>query len=131
MTLRKTLSLSLICLIINSVAMNTAFAGAKQEEQAQFTHKVKIHVSRLGTGESAQIEVKLDDKTELKGYVKEASSESFLLADAKSGAVTIVQYPQVKKLKGYNLSTGQKVAVGVGVSAGLIFLIWALYSTSD
>jgi uncharacterized membrane protein len=129
--MRKTVASILICLFINLTGFNSANASPKYDENARLTKKIKAGVVKLGTGENAHVEIELHDETILKGYVKETDADSFVVADAKNGAVRIVHYPQVKKLKGYNLSTGQKVAVGFGVSLGILFLIWVLISTSD
>ena len=34
-----------------------------------------------------------------------------------------IAYPQVKSVKGNNLSTGAKIAIGVGIVAAIIFII--------
>ena len=48
--------------------------------------------------------------------------ERFTVTD-KTGAATSVAYPQVKSVQGNNLSTGAKIAIGVGIAAALIFAI--------
>ena len=36
---------------------------------------------------------------------------------------TTIDYPQVKSVKGNNLSIGAKIAIGVGIAAALVFII--------
>jgi hypothetical protein len=45
---------------------------------------------------------------------------------------TQVAYPQVKSVKGNNLSTGAKIAIGVGIAAAVIVLIfWKVVVDDD
>jgi hypothetical protein len=100
-----------------------AYAASKEEKEARFAEKVKTNILKLGIGESARVEVKLRDKTKLKGYISAANGESFTVTDSKTGTVTTVAYPQVKSVKGNNLSTGAKIAIGVGIVAAILFII--------
>lgn len=121
---KKLLSLSLVALLINLAGMHVAYAGSKEEKQARLAEKVKASVLKLGTGEAARVKVKLRDKTKLEGYISAADGEGFIVTNPKTGMATTVAYPQVKSVKGNNLSTGAKIAIGVGIAAAIIFLIW-------
>ena len=99
-----------------SIAANTT------SKEARFAAKVKTDIAKLGTGPAARVEVNLKDKTKLKGYVSEVSDGHFVVVDYKTGAATQVPYPQVKKVKGNNLSTGAKIAIGIGVAIAFLVL---------
>jgi hypothetical protein len=118
--IKKVLCLLLIGSII-SVSGKYALAAGTNVTEAAAAEKVKAAIAKLGTGPSAKVEVTLHDKSKLKGYIKEANEEHFVLVYEKTGAMTEVAYPQVKKIKGNNLSTGAKVAIGV--AAGLLVLL--------
>jgi hypothetical protein len=120
---KKLLSLSLVALLINLAGVTPAYAATKEEKQALFTEKVKGSVLKLGTGEAARVKVKLRDKTKVAGYISSADGEGFTVVDAKTGMATTIAYPQVKSVKGNNLSTGAKIAIGVGIAAAIIFAI--------
>jgi hypothetical protein len=120
---RKLLSLSLIALLTNLAGMSPAYASSKEEKQALFAEKVKASVLKLGSGEAVRVKVKLRDKTKLEGYVSGAGEEAFTVTNPKTGIATTVAYPQVKSVQGHNLSTGAKVAIGVGIAAAVIFII--------
>lgn len=105
----------LIALVLNLTGSATALAGTNPEKEARFAQKVKTEIAKLGTGRDAQVELKLRDKTKLKGYISEVSDESFAVVDEKTGSATTVTYPQVKQVKGNNLSMGVKIAIGVGI----------------
>lgn len=121
--LKKFLSLALVGLLINMVSVSPVYAGSKEEKEARFAEKVKKGVLKLGTGTDARVEVKLRDKTKLKGYISEAGEDSFIVVDAKMGVATTVAYPQVKQVKGNNLSTGANIAIAVGALLLVLLLV--------
>ena len=129
---KKLLSLSLIALLTNSAGMPPAYASSKEEKHARFADKVKVSVLKLGSGEAARVKVKLRDKTKLEGYISAADAEGFIVTNSKTGMATQVSYPQVKSVKGNNLSTGAKIAIGVGIAAAVIFIIlWKVIVDED
>ncbi len=129
---RKLFSLALVALLLNSVGMRLAYADSKEEKQARFAEKVKVNVQKLGTGETARVKVKLRDKTKLEGYISAIREEDFTVTDRKTGAATTIAYPQVKSVKGNNLSTGAKIAIGAGIAAAVILLIfWKVVVDED
>lgn len=123
---KRILSVVLVASLLSvagPVSARAAGSGSKAEKEAVFVEKLKEGVARLGTGTEARVEVKLKDKTKLKGYVSEVGGEGFSVVDAKTGRETRVAYPQVQKVKGHNLSTGAKVAIGLGVAVAVL-VIW-------
>lgn len=122
--LKRNLVLMLVGALIFSLSTTPmTLAKSKEEKAAEFTSKVKTGIAQLGIGPEARIEVKLRDKTKLKGYVSQIHDSSFVIADAKTGATTEVSYPNVTSVKGSNLSTGAKIAIGVAIGVGVTFLI--------
>jgi type II secretory pathway pseudopilin PulG len=129
---RKILSLALVALLINLAGAPHAYAGAKEEKQARLVAKVKANIHRLGTGEASRVKVVLRDKTKVEGYVSAAGDETFTVTDPKTGAATAVAYPQVRGVQGNNLSTGAKIAIGVGAAAAIVLLIlWKVVVDDD
>lgn len=118
---KKLLSALLVGLLIQLACIQPASAATRAEKEARFTEKVKAGIAKLGTGPQAVVEVKLRDKTKLNGYISEATDDYFVVMDM-TGNSTQVAYPQVKGVKGNNLSTGAKIAIGVALIGG-IFLI--------
>jgi hypothetical protein len=98
--------------------------AAADNEKLQSEAKIRTAVFKLGTGSAAQVEITLRDKTRLKGFVSEASDESFLIVDAATGTHRVIPYAQVKKIKGHNLSTGAKVAIGFGIALVVLILVF-------
>jgi len=121
--IKKTLCWLLIGSIVIVSGGRTALAAGVNAKEAALTREVKTAIAKLGTGPEARVEITLHDKSKLKGYIKDADEEHFVLVN-KTGAATEVAYPQVRKVKGNNLSTGVKVAIGVGVGLLILLLIF-------
>lgn len=124
--LKKIICLALAGLLISVAGAGPVRAASKEEKQARFAEQVKAGIAKLGTGADARVEVRLRDKTKLKGYVSEVAGEHFVVADSKTGAAAAVAYSQVKQVKGHNLSTGARVAVGIALAVALLIGIAAL-----
>lgn len=120
---KKLLSVFLVALLINVAGATPAYAASREEKQARFAEKVKASVLKLGTGESARVKIQLRDKAKLAGYIGAADGDGFTVVDSKTGTATTIAYAQVKSVQGNNLSTGAKIAIGVGVAAAIIFII--------
>ena len=120
---KKLLALTITVFLINLLCAAPVTAATKGEDDAKFAEKVKTEIAKLGTGPDALIEVSLRDKTKLKGYVGEADDTHFAVVNPKTGTTTMVTYPQVKKVKGNNLSTGARIAITIGIVIGVLFLI--------
>jgi hypothetical protein len=123
---KKILVVVLVGLLVNMVSVKGAETGSKEEQQARFVEKVKKEIAQLGTGTDAQVKIKLRDNRKLKGYVDNVGEDSFVVVDAKTGAATTVAYPQVKQVKGNNLSTGVKIAIGAGVVLGILVALFLI-----
>ena len=127
--LKRICSVVLAALLLQSVAV-PAFAKSDAGKAAKRAGKVRAQLAKLGTGKEARVRLELRDKARLEGYISEAGAESFVVTDS-AGKATTVAYPQVSKAQGNNLSTGAKIAIGVGIGAGvtlLIFLIWLAHA---
>jgi hypothetical protein len=105
-----------------------AIAGSKVEKESRRIEKVKAGVAKLGVGRDARIDIKLKDKTKLSGYLSQVNDDSFVVSDLKTEAATTVAYPEVAQVRGHNLSTGVKIAIGIGIVVlviGIIILVAA------
>ena len=127
--LKKICSFALAALLLQAAAV-PAFAKSSAEKEAKRAEKVRTQLANLGTGSDARVKLVLRDKTRLEGYVSEAGPESFVVVN-KAGVATTVAYPQVAKAKGNNLSTGGKIAIGIGIGAGITLLIALIIASSD
>lgn len=127
---KKICSLMLSALLLQAAAI-PAFAATSAEKEAKRAEKVRTQLARLGTGQDARVKLELRDKTQLEGYISELGGESFVVTN-KAGVATTVAYPQVGKVKGHNLATGDKIVIGVGVGVAIVLLvIWHMYSVNE
>ncbi len=111
----KVLCLVFVGFLLGVAGVRPAYAESKEEKETRRAEQVKQGIRKLGTGADARVEVKLRDKTKLKGYVSEAGEDSFVIVDEKTNTTSTVPYPQVKQVKGNNHSTAVEIAIGVGV----------------
>ena len=79
--------------------------------------KIKTDVSKRGTGEKSKVVVKMKDGTKRKGFISQTGEDSFDLTDSKTKQTTAVAYRDVEQVKKQGLSTGAKIAIGVGIAA--------------
>jgi YD repeat-containing protein len=115
---RKLCALALSLLMFHGAFARPA-AAAQGDRRAA---RVKAEVARLGTGDRARVKIELHDGRKLEGHVTETAEQHLTLTDA-AGTPTRLDYTQIKKLKGRNLSTGTKVGIGLGLGAGLTLLV--------
>ena len=126
---KKFLSLALVALLMQMASAQSAYASTKAGKEARFTEKVKAGIATLGVGPEARVKVKLRNKTNLEGYVSEVGEDYFMVTDAETGVATPVPYPQVKQVKGNNLSSGARIAIVVGIVALLVAIALAASGT--
>lgn len=121
--LKKYASLILVGLIINLFFSSFAFA---QDTETRATEKIKIKIAKVDIG-GKTIEVKLKDKTKVKGYITEIKDDQFVLVSKKNGASTNISYDQAQKVN-IPLTTLQKVGIGVAI-AGLAIVVYGVVGT--
>lgn len=122
--LKRFLCLTLIASITIVTGGRLALAADANAKEVAFTEKVKAAIAKLGTGPSAHVQLTLRDNSKLTGYISEANGQNFVVVNEKTGATTEVAYPQVKQVKGNNLSTGAKVCIGLAVGFLVLILVF-------
>lgn len=110
----------LVALLLNVAGATSVRAGAQLVEQTRNVEKVKENVRRVGTGETARLELKLWDGRKLKGYLREAGEDDLTIVDSKTGAATKVTYAQVRQVKGGNRLTTAKVGLTLAKGAAIV-----------
>ena len=117
---KKFLSLTLIVLLLNVFGVTPVRAGAQVVAQTRNVEKVKESVVKLGVGEAARVELKLWDGSKLKGYISETGADSFTVASAQTGAVTKLNYADVRQIKGSNRLTAAKVGLTLAKGVAVV-----------
>ncbi|HUS12126.1 MAG TPA: hypothetical protein VMZ30_16795 [Pyrinomonadaceae bacterium] len=129
--MKKLLTMIIACLVLSAISVRPVAASSNVEKEVRFAGKVKSGIEKLGSGRDTRVEVKLRDKTRLKGYVSEIGETEFVVTDAKTGASNKVAYADVAQVKGNNLSTGAKIGIGIGIGVGLTILVVLLIIASN
>ena len=117
---KKVCSLVLSALLLQAAAV-PAFAATSAEKEAKRAEKVRTQLLKLGTGADARVKLVLRDKTKLEGFVSQAGADTFAVTD-RAGKTTTVEYSQVGKTRGHNLSTGAKIGIGAGITLLIVLL---------
>ena len=112
----KKLLLLILAFFISSPTVPSACAQSGADKQGEEVSKLKSKVAKRGVGPDAKVKVTLLDGTRIQGYISEARTDSFTVTDAKTGGRVVVEYSQVKQLKGDGLSRGAKIGFGVGIA---------------
>lgn len=121
--MKKLLTMIVVGLVLGAISVRPVAASSNAEKEVRFAGKVKTGIEKVGSGRDTRVEIKLRDKTRLKGYVSEIGDNEFVVTDAKTGASNKVAYANVAQIKGNNLSTGAKIAIGIGIGAGITILV--------
>jgi hypothetical protein len=126
---KRTLATFLAGLLLTMLVgvRTAASAASKPDKQARFAERVRLNIAKLGVGDQAHIALKLKDKSKVAGYIREVSDDSFVVVHPKFGTVTSVKYTEVAQVKGQNLSTGAKIAIGIAIGAGVVLLLLLIY----
>jgi hypothetical protein len=128
--LKKICSALLSALLLQAAAA-PALAKSDADKEAARAEKVRTQLAKLGTGKDARVRVELRDKTKLEGYLSEVGDTHFAVTDS-TGKTTTVAYPQVKKARGNNLSTGAKIAIGAGIAAAVVLIVlYSMYAANE
>ena len=80
----------------------------------------------MGVGVNARVEVKLHDKTRLKGYISDADQDSFTVVESKTGSSKTVSYADTSSAKraGSGVSAKTWIILGaVAVAQPVVLLV--------
>lgn len=130
--MKKYLSIALSVLMLHAFSFAPLASEMPKDKarKAMLASQVKAGIAHLGTGTSSRVRVVLYDKTKYHGYITEIAEDHFVIADAKTGAMAPIAYPEVKGIKGNNLSTGAKIGIGVAIVAA-VGIIAAVVASKD
>jgi hypothetical protein len=119
--LRRLTAIALAALLLQTFAAGASVrAETREEKDARRAERVKRAVGKLGTGGTTQVIVRMKDKTSLEGFVNEIGPDTFVVVGRKANVSTTVRYVDVERIRGGNMTTGAKVAIGFGVAAGFV-----------
>lgn len=129
---KKAITIVLIFSFVGIVSTSHLLAQTQQTKEEKQTEKVRAKIRGLGLGERVKVKIKLYDKTTYQGYVSSANADDFVVMD-KMGSPHVVKYSDVRSVSGKNLSTGAKIAIGVGIGVAgtLLFLVISIKALNN
>lgn len=95
---------------------------AKDADETMLADNARASVARWGVGKDARVEIKLRDNTKLKGYISEATEDSFTVTDSRTGVSRTMSYADVTKVSKQDngLSSLTKGIIVAGVAVGAV-----------
>ena len=129
--LKRLFSISLVVLLFHAGNSLLIHDVARAQSDAA-SDKVKAEVAKRGTGPKAKVTVKLKDRTKLKGYISNASADSFTLSDSETGQLRTLAYSDVSEVKKQGgMSLAAKIGIGLGAGVGALALLYAIGCSGD
>jgi len=117
----KTISVLLISVVLHSgIAAQTLSSPTQDVAKMQ---QVLRRAQERGKSVTVTLTRKIYNKTKLTGKVSEVSDTSFTLANQQTGNATSLTFEDVRQVKQKGMSKGKKVALGVGIGAGIFFAV--------
>ncbi len=117
-------------MMLSGLLLLTAFgfqpAGAQSLGDQQATEKIRSKVQRMGVGVNARVEVKLHDKTRLKGYISDADQDSFTVVESKTGSSKTVSYADTSSAKRAGSGVSAKTWIILGAVAVGAAVTWVI-----
>ena len=125
--IKKHLIIALICLLLVTANSGLISAQAQTDKTVSSIAKVKESISKRGTGENKRVKVIMLNGSELKGYISQASEDSFELTDSKTKQSESIFYKDVRKVRGNGLSKTAIISLGVvgAVAAVVLYVVVA------
>lgn len=107
------------------MAVTSAFPVKGQTAFDTQIESTRAKVEKLRADGGSKVEVKLRDKTKIKGYVTGVEQDSFTVSDLKTGATQTVTYAEVSEVKKSGGSSLKPWLILGAVAAG-VGITWAV-----
>jgi hypothetical protein len=123
--LKKFLSCTLV-ILVQIICVGPIYAQSVKTKDDAPIQKVKREIGKLNTNGKNIARVKLHNGTKLKGYISQASDDSFIITD-KQGQKNTVAYTDVREVKkGSGLSRTGKILIVSSIAVGVVVTILAV-----
>ena len=124
------MSRKIFAMMLSATVLLTAFglqsARAQGMAEARATEKIRSSVQTIGVGGNARVDVKLRDNTQLKGYISDASQDSFTVVDNMTGSRNTVLYADASSVKKTSRGVSTKTWLIVGAAAIGAVVTWII-----
>ena len=89
----------LLSAIVFALSLSFPAATRAQTSEAQATQTARASVQTMGVNTDRRVEVKLRDKTKVKGCITRLDQDSFTVTDSKTGASQTLSYSDVQDVR--------------------------------
>ena len=123
--IRRTFAIMLSGMILLA-AFGFQHAGAQSLGDSRATEKTRSKVLKMGVGVNARVEVKLKDNSQFRGYISDATQDSFTVVEKTSGSSKTVSYSDASSVKkaGSGWSAKSWIILGaVAVGAAVTWVV--------
>ena len=111
----------LLSAIVFALGLSFPVATRAQTSEGQATQTARPTVQTMGVNTDRRVEVKLRDKTKVKGYITQLDQDSFTVTDSKTGASQTLSYSDVQDVKKASSGWSSKGWLILGaVAAGIV-----------
>jgi hypothetical protein len=122
--MKKPLTIILIGLLVFLASGGQTLARSFGKDKALTVEQIKAKIAKLGIGKKAKAQIKLRTGEKIKGFVSSAGDDSFAFTEHDSKQTKTIAYADVVEVKkSGGLSTGAKIAIGLGIGVVVLAFV--------
>ena len=122
--MKKHLTIILIGSLLFLASGGQTLARSSGKDKVLTVEEIKAKIAKLGTGKKAKAQIKLRTGEKIKGFVDSAEPDSFAFTERDSKQTKTVRYADVVEVKkAGGLSTGAKIAIGLGIGVAVLAIV--------
>jgi hypothetical protein len=122
--MKRHLTIILIGSLVFLASGSQTLARSSGKDKPPTVEEIKAKIAKLGTGKKAKAQIKLRTGEKIKGFVDSAGPDSFAFTERESKQTKTIAYADVVEVKkAGGLSTGAKIAIGLGIGAAVLAVL--------
>ena len=122
--MKKHLTIILIGSLVFLASGGQTLARTSGKDKTPTVAEIKAKIAKLGTGKKAKAQIKLRTGEKIKGNVTSAGDDSFAFTERDSKQTKTIAYADVVEVKKWGgLSTGAKIAIGLGIGVAVLAIV--------
>jgi len=122
--MKKHLTILLIGSLVFLASGGQTLARNSGKDKVPTVEDIKAKIAKLGTGKKAKAQIKLRTGEKIKGFVSSAGDDSFAFTERDSKQTKTIAYADVVEVKkSGGLSTGAKIAIGLGIGIAVLAIV--------
>ena len=122
--MKKHLTILLIGSLVFLASGGQTLARSSGKDKVPTVEQIKAKIAKLGTGKKAKAQIKLRTGEKIKGFVSSAGDDSFAFTERDSKQTKTIAYADVVEVKkSGGLSTGAKIAIGLGIGVAVLAIV--------